>query len=331
MNAPNLSPLLQRFFVDRLIGQLGASSHTVASYRDTFRLLLRFAAKRLKRAPSDLRLENLDAPFLGKFLEHLERDRHNSIRTRNNRLFALHAFFRYVSLCEPAFALHCQRVLAIPAKRYVRAPVEFLTEEETAALIVAPNPETWIGRRDKALLLVALQTGLRNSEITSLRQKDVELGTGAHVRCLGKGRKMRCTPLRKDVVAVLKQWLSEQAPDPDGPLFPSSSGGFLSADALQRLVTRHAKSALQVCPSLTKKTVTPHTLRHTVAMRLLWCGVDLTVIALWLGHESTETTQIYLHADMRLKERALAHAAADGVTPDRYRPPDTLLSFLESL
>ena len=331
MNALNLSPLLQGFFTDRLLGQLGASSHTVASYRDTFRLLLRFAAKQLKREPSELRLEDLDASFLGKFLEHLERDRQNSIRTRNNRLFALHAFFRYVSLCEPAFVLHCQRVLAIPAKRYTRAPVEFLSEEETAALVAAPNLGTWIGRRDRALLFVAVQTGLRNSEITSLRQQDVELGTGPHVRCLGKGRKMRCTPLGQDVAAVLKQWLSEQAPDPDGPLFPGSGGGFLSADALQRLVTRHVKTARRACPSLTAKTVTPHTLRHTTAMDLLRRGVDSTVIALWLGHESKETTQIYLHADMRLKEQALAHAAADGVTPDRYRPPDALLSFLESL
>jgi integrase/recombinase XerD len=331
MNAPNFAPLLQGFFTDRLLGQFGASPHTVASYRDTFRLLLRFSAKRLKRAPSALRLEHLDVSFLGKFLEHLERDRHNSIRTRNNRLSALHAFFRYVSLCEPAFALQCQRVLAIPAKRYDRAPVEFLTEEETIALVAAPDLGTWIGRRDRAVLLVTVETGLRNSEITSLRQQDVELSIGAHVRCLGKGRKMRCTPLRPNVAAVLKQWLSEQAPDPDEPLFPSSGGGFLSADALQRLVTRHAKTARQACPSLTAKTVTPHTLRHTAAMNLLRRGVDSTVIALWLGHESKETTQIYLHADMRLKEKALAHADAHGVVPDRFHPPDILLSFLESL
>lgn len=331
MNTPNLPLLVQRFFTDRLLGQLGASSHTVASYRDTFRLLLCFSAKCLKRAPSDLHLEDLDVSFLGKFLEHLERDRQNSIRTRNNRLCALRAFFRYVSLCEPAFALHCQRVLAIPAKRYDRGPVEFLTEEETAALVAAPDPETWIGRRDRALLLVNVQTGLRNNEITSLRRRDVELGTGAHVRCLGKGRKTRCTPLRKDVVAVLKQWLSEQGGDPCDPVFPSSRGGFLSADALQRLVARHAKTALRACPSLTAKTVTPHTLRHTAAMALLRSGVDLTVIALWLGHESRETTQLYLHADMRLKERALAHATSCGVAPHRYRPSDTLLRFLENL
>lgn len=331
MNSTSFSSLLQRFFTDRLLGQLGASSHTVASYRDTFRLLLQFAALRLKRAPSDLRLEDLDTSFLGDFLKHLELDRHNCIRTRNNRLFALHAFFRYVSLNEPAYALHCQRVLAIPTKRYERGPVEFLTEKETAALVASPDPDTWIGRRDRTLLRVAVQTGLRNSEITSLRHQDVEFGSGAHLRCLGKGRKMRCTPLRQDIAAVLKQWLSEQSGDPDDPVFPSSRGGPLSADAFQRLVARHAAIARLSCSSLTGKTVTPHTLRHTAAMDLLRRGVDITVIALWLGHESTETTQIYLHADMRLKEQALAHATSNGVAPDRYRPPDSLLTFLESL
>lgn len=331
MNGSSFSSLLQRFFTDRLLGQLGASSHTVASYRDTFRLLLRFAAEHLKRAPSDLRLEDLDASFLGDFLTYLELDRRNCIRTRNTRLSALHAFFRYASLSEPAYALHCQRILAIPAKRYEHSPVEFLTEEETAALVAAPNPEAWIGRRDRTLLLVAVQTGFRNSEITSLRHQDVEFGSGAHLRCLGKGRKMRCTPLRPDIAAVLKQWLSEQGGDPEDSVFPSSRGGPLSADALQRLVARHAAIARRACPSLTGKTVTPHTLRHTAAMDLLRRCVDLTVIALWLGQESTETTQIYLHADMRLKEQALAHATSNGVAPNRYRPPDTLLTFLESL
>ena len=331
MNSPSFSSLLQRFFTDWLLGQLGASSHTVASYRDTFHLLLRFAAECLKRVPSDLRLEDLDASFLGHFLEHLELDRRNCARTRNNRLSALHAFFQYASLNEPAHALHCQRVLAIPTKRYERGPVEFLIEQETAALVAAPGPETWIGRRDQTLLLVAVQTGLRNSEITSLRHQDVEFGSGAHLRYLGKGRKMRCTPLRPDIAAVLKQWLSEQSGDPDDPIFPSSRGGPLSADALQRLVARHAATARRAGPSLTGKTVTPHTLHHTAAMNLLRRGVDLTVIALWLGHESTDTTQIYLHADMQLKEQALSYATSTGVAPNCYRPPDTLLTFLGSI
>jgi integrase/recombinase XerD len=331
MNASRFPSLLQHFFTDRLLGQLSASPHTVAGYRDAFRLLLHFAAEHLGRAPSELRLEELDVSFLGKFLDHLETERRNCTRTRNNRLSALQAFFRYVVFSEPTLALHCQRVLAIPAKRFERAPVEFLTEEETAALIAAPDPRTWIGRRDRALLLVAIQTGLRNSEITSLQRQDVEFGTGAHVRCLGKGRKMRCTPLRPDVATVLKEWLSERGGDPHDPVFPSSRGARLSADAFQRLVARHAVTARQVCRSLTEKRVTPHTLRHSAAMDLLRRGVDLSVIALWLGHESTETTQIYLHADMRLKEQALAHATATGSLPDRYLPPDPLLTFLESL
>lgn len=331
MNAYRLSSLLQRFFTDRLRRQLGASPQTVCSYRDSFRLLLRFAAEQLGREPSKLCLEDLDASFLGKFLEHLELERGNCIRTRNNRLSALKAFFRYVSFSEPALALHCQRVLAIPSKRYERGPVEFLTEKETDALVAAPDPMTWIGRRDRTILLVAVQTGLRNSEMTSLRRKDIEFGAGAHIRCLGKGRKMRCTPLRPDVSAVLKKWLSERGGDPHDHVFPSSRNTRLSADALQRLVARHTATARHACPSLSGKTVTPHTLRHSAAMNLLWHGVDLSVIALWLGHESRETTQIYLHADMRLKEKALAHTNPYGLVPDRYQASDPLLTFLESL
>jgi site-specific recombinase XerD len=331
MSVSSLQSLIQCFFTDRLLKQQGASQYTVAAYRDAFRLLLQFGCKRLGRSPSKLLIEDFDVPFLGQFLQHLELDRGNCTRTRNNRLAAIHAFFQYVAINEPACALQCQRVLAIPSKRYERGPVEFLTEEETAALVAAPNPGTWIGRRDKALLLVAVQTGLRNSEITSLRRQDVEFGTGAHVRCLGKGRKMRCTPLRPDVAAVLKEWLSRQGGAAADPVFPSSNGRRLSADAFQRLVSRHIATARRTCPSLKPKKVTPHTLRHAAAMALLHRGVDLSVIALWLGHESTETTQIYLHADMQLKERALAHATSSGLAPDRFRPPDPLLAFLESL
>ena len=331
MNGPNFPALLQRFFTERLITQQDASPHTIAGYRDTFRLLLKFAAERLARMPSAVRLEELDAEFLEKFLLYLEQDRRNRPRTRNHRLSALHAFFRYVALAEPALGLQCQRILAIPTKRYETGPVEFLTEEEATALVAAPSTQTWVGRRDRALLLVTVQTGMRNSEITSLRSQDVELGTGAHIRCFGKGRKMRCTPLHPDVIAVLGPWLSEQHGEPSDPVFPSSRGGRLSADAFQRLVTRHTATACQTCPSLKAKTVTPHTLRHAAAMALLRRGIDLTVIALWLGHESTETTEIYLHADMQLKERALAHANPSGVAPDRYRPPDRLLAFLEGL
>lgn len=331
MTPANLPACLQRFFTDRLLSQLGASPHTVASYRDTFRLLLVFASERLGSAPSQLRVEDLDAALLGAFLDHLEQERANNAKTRNTRLAALRAFFRFVAYTEPACSLQCQRILAIPTKRYERRSVDFLTEEETAALVAAPDPTTWIGRRDRTLLLVAAQTGLRNAEIRSLRRRDVDLGIGGHVRCSGKGRKMRCTPLRRDVAVALESWLAERSGGQDDPVFPSSRGGFLSADALQRLVARHVVAAGATCSSLAGRSITPHTLRHTTAMTLLRSGVDQTVIALWLGHESAETTQIYLHADMRMKERALAHVDLSGDAPARFRPKDRLLAFLESL
>ena len=331
MSVANLAGHLQRFFTDRLLGQLGASPHTVASYRDTFRLLLKFASKTNRRPASDLRVEDLDVKLVGLFLKHLEEDRGNSARSRNNRLSAIHAFFGYVCLNDPPLAGHCQRVLAMPLKRFERGPVEFLTSEETTALLNAPDATTWLGRRDRILLQVAVQTGLRNSELTKLRREDVQLGGGAHVRCLGKGRKARCTPLRSDVAAGLSEWLAEQPADPATPVFPTATGNAMSSDALQRLVTRHISTAGKACPSLQRKRVTPHTLRHTLAMNLLHRGVDITVIALWLGHESIETTQMYLHADMALKEKALARSTKSKTIPRRYRPPDRLLAFLESL
>ncbi len=331
MTAANLPSLLQRFFTDRLQSQLGVSPHTVASYRDTFRLLLVFASERLGRAPSELRVEDLNTVLLCAFLEHLEHGRDNTPKTRNTRLAALRSFFRFVAFAEPACSLQCQQVLAIPTKRHERLPVEFLSEEETAALVAAPDPAIWIGRRDRTLVLVAVQTGLRNAELRSLRHRDVKLGVGAHVRCTGKGRKTRCTPLRRDVAAALDTWLAERGARPDDPVFPSARGAFLSADALQGLVARHVAAASATCSSLVGRSITPHTLRHTAAMDLLRRGVDLTVIALWLGHESVETTQIYLHADMRIKERALAHAEPSGAVPARFRPKDRLLAFLQSL
>jgi site-specific recombinase XerD len=331
MTAANLPALVQRFFTERLRAQIGASPHTVASYRDTFRLLLIFASARLARAPSKLRLEDLDAPLIGAFLDHLEKERTSTPRTRNVRLTAVRAFFRFIAFAEPAHSLQSQQVLSIPNKRHERSTVEFLAEEEMVALVAAPDATMWIGRRDRTLLQVAVQTGLRNAEIRTLRRRDVDLGVGAHVRCFGKGRKTRCTPLRRDVATALGAWLVERGGGPDDPVFPSSRGACLSADALQALVSRHVATAAAKCSSLVGRSITPHTLRHSAAMELLRRGVDLTVIALWLGHESIETTQIYLHADMRLKERALGHADPSGATPPRFRPPDSLLAFLQSL
>jgi integrase/recombinase XerD len=331
MTAATLPALIQRFFIDRLLSQLGASPHTVASYRDTFRLLLAFASKRLGQPPSRLSIEDIDVTLVANFLENLEQERANGAKTRNTRLAAIRAFFNFVAYAEPACSLHCQRVLTIPTKRHERKPVDFLSEEETAALMAAPDSTTWLGRRDHLLLLVATETGLRNAEIRSLRWRDVDLGPGAHVRCSGKGRKTRCTPLRREVAAAIETWFAECNGDLDEPVFPSSRGGFLSADALQRLVVRHVVTATAKCSSLTGRSITPHTLRHTTAMSLLRRGVDQTVIALWLGHESVETTQVYLHADMRLKERALGNADPSGAPPKRFKPSDPLLAFIRSL
>ena len=331
MISSSFPALLQSFFTQRLFEQRSSSGHTIAGYRDAFRLLLRFAAEQLDKTPSNLLLEDLDASFIGQFLEHLERDRGNTARTRNARLAAVHSFFRYVALEEPAHALLCQRVLAIPNKRHERRLIEFLHREEIDALVAAPNPSTWIGRRDRTFLIVAVQTGLRVSELIGLRCQDVVLGTGAHVQCVGKGRKQRGTPLREEAAAILASWLRERNGLPQDPVFPSIRGGPLSRDAIERLVTKYANAAQQSCPSLNHKKVTPHVLRHSAAMDLLQHGIDRSVIALWLGHESVETTQMYLHADLRLKEQALSRTTPLGVKPVRYRPDDPLLAFLEGL
>ncbi|MCA1677474.1 MAG: site-specific integrase [Actinobacteria bacterium] len=326
-----LAPTLEAFLSERLIGQRQASPHTVASYRDTFVLLLAFAQEQTGRPPSRLKLEDLDAALIGAFLEHLEQHRHNSARTRNARLSAVHSMFRFAALRHPEHAALIARVLAIPPRRSDKPLVTFLTNPEVDALLAAPDRSQWIGRRDHALLLLAIQTGLRVSELTGLRCRDVSLGRGPHTRCEGKNRKERVTPLTTQTVAVLRTWLAEQHSDPADPLFPASHGGRLSRDAVERLLTKHAKVAERSCPSLNGKRVSPHTLRHTSAMRLLHAGVDTTVIALWLGHETTRTTDIYLHADLALKEKALARTTPPNTRPGRYRASDSLLAFLASL
>jgi integrase/recombinase XerD len=330
-SASNFPALLEAFFTDRLMHQRQASPHTIASYRDTFRLLLQYAQRRLRKAPSELTMAELDTPLLGAFLEHLEQERDNSARSRNVRLAAIHSFFRYVALHEPQHSALAHRVLAMPSKRYVRHPIEFLTPVEVEALLAAPQLNTWAGRRDRALLLLAVQTGLRAAELIGLRCQDIVLGAGAHVRCLGKGRKLRSTPLRKDSVAVLRSWLRERQGEPSDPAFPNARGAALSHDGLQYLLNKHLTSAQQHCPSLTRKRVTPHVLRHSLAMDLLHHGADRSIIALFLGHESVETTSIYLHADLKLKEQTLARTVATSMKPTRYRPDDRVLAFLRSL
>jgi len=329
--APNFATLLESFFTRRLMTQRQASPHTIASYRDTFRLLLRFAQQRLRRAPSDLELADVDAPLVLAFLGDLEQRRGASARTRNLRLTAIHSFFRYVAFESPAHAAQVQRVLAIPSKRFTRSLVNYLSRPEVDALLAAPDRCTWSGRRDHALILLAVQTGLRLSELTGLRREDVSVAAGSHVRVIGKGRKERCTPLSKATRAVMTSWLREPLKSPDQPLFPNAQGGRLSSHGVHYLLAKHVAAATSPCPSLAGKRVTPHVLRHTTAMDLLQAGVDQALIALWLGHESIETTQMYLDANLALKEQVLAKTTPPGGKPGRYRPDDKLLAFLTSL
>jgi len=327
----HLPGLIEAFFTDRLIRQRQASPNTIASYRDSFCLLFKFAKQRLNKEPSNLSIEDLNAAFIGSFLNHIEKDRGNCARSRNLRLAAIHSFFKYIALQDPNHSALIQRVLAIPTKRYERKLIDYLTKPEIKALLAAPDQTTWGGRRDSALLHLAIQTGLRVSELVGLTCKDIVLDSGAHVRCKGKGRKERCTPLGKKLMSIVRSWLRERSGRPDDPLFPNRRGGFLSRDGVEYLLAKHVAVAGQTCPSIRKKRVSPHVLRHTAAMELLQHGVDLMVIALWLGHESPDTTQIYVQANLKMKEKALAKTMPVNVKPGRYQPKDQLLAFLKSL
>lgn len=326
-----VAPILQKFFTDRLLAQRQVSPDTVAAYRDTFRLLLGFIAETKKLTPASLDFTDLDAPTIGAFLTHLEIVRGNTVRSRNARLAAIHSLFKFAAFEHPEHAELISRVLAIPQKRFDRAIVAFLSKEEVEAILSVPDRGTWIGRRDHALLTLAVQTGLRVSELTGLRREDVILATGPHVRCRGKGRKQRSTPLTAGTVTTLREWFKAVDAPPGSPLFPSRHGTPLSTDAVEWLVTKHATAAATRCPSLATKRVTPHVLRHSAAMFLREAGVDISVIALWLGHESIASTQIYMHADLSIKQRALDKTTPLATAPNRYRPPDSLLAYLDTL
>lgn len=327
----SIAPTLQAFFTDRLTGQRQASPRTIAAYRDALRLLLEFVHQQKGTTPSRLDWDDLDATTISAFLNHLETQRHNSVRTRNVRLTAIRSLFSYAALRHPEHALLIQRVLAIPPKRFDKRIVTFLTPPEIEALLAAPDQSRWEGRRDRALMLLAIQTGLRVSELTSLNCADITLGAGANVRCEGKGRKQRGVPLTRPVEALLHAWLRERAGRPGDPLFPTRAGRRLSRDAIAQRVSTHTTTAAKRCPSLQGKPVHPHVLRHTCAMTLLQAGVDTSVIALWLGHAGVRSTDAYVHADMSIKEKALALTTPASARPGRYRPPDKVLSFLESL
>jgi len=326
-----LAPALQAFFTDRLMTQRAASPNTIAAYKVTFRLLLGFASQRTGKTPSALDIAELDAPLVAAFLDHLERDRRNRTATRNNRLAAIHSLFGYLALQHPEHAATIQRVLAIPTKRTEHNLVTYLTDAEVDALLDACDLTTWTGRRDHAMFALTIQTGLRISEVAGLTRQDVTLNAGAHVHTVGKGRKERRTPLVPTTRAIVKAWLDERSGAPTDPLFPTITGKRLSRDAIERRLAHHVTVAGANCPSIQAKSVTMHTLRHTAAMRLLLAGNDVTVIALWLGHEQISTTNIYLHADMTHKQRAIDRAKPFAAKPGRYRPPDALLAFLEGL
>jgi site-specific recombinase XerD len=327
----SFSALLQAYFTDRLMGQRSASPHTIANYRDAFRLLIAFAERWLKKPPTKLTFADLDAPFILRFLNSLEKERGNKPQTRNCRLAGIHSFFTYAALQEPASGAMAQRVLAIQGKRCVKKPVGYLPRAEMNALLDAPDQTTWSGRRDRTWLLLTLETGVRVSELIGLRWQDVVMGTGAHVTCTGKGRKTRCIPLRKEAKAAMRAWQREQDGQPEGPVFPNARGHAFSRDGIAYLLAKHVNTASAKCPSLKNKRVSPHVLRHSTAMNLLQHGVDRSVIALWLGHESLETTQVYLHANLALLEQALAKTEPFKGRPRRYHPPDQLRAFLESL
>ena len=328
---PNFGILLERFFTQRLMQQRQASAHTIASYRDTFKLLLQFVQKHLRKAPSALALDDIDASLVMAFLDEMERARSITARTRNLRLTAVHSFFRFTAFEAPTHSAQIQRVLAIPAKRFTRALVPFLSRQEVDALLAAPDQQTWSGRRDHALLLMAVQTGLRLSELTSLKHDNLHVGVGAHVRVIGKGRKERCTPLSKNTRAVLAAWAREPPLTEGQPLFPNARGGNLSSHGVHYLLNKHVRTAAVNCPSLNNKRVSPHVLRHTTAMDLLQEGVEQSTIAMWLGHESIETTQIYLDADLAMKQAVLDKTTPPEGKPGRYRPDDPLLAFLKGL
>lgn len=326
-----IAPTLQSFFTERMITQRNASPRTVASYRDTFRLLLAFAAERTSKQPCELDIDDLDAELIGSFLNHLEQDRSNSPRTRNARLAAIHSLYRYAALRHPEHLHTIGRVLAIPFKRHQQNTVNYLNRDEVKALLASPDRATWLGRRDHALLMLAILTGVRVTELVTLCVSDVSLDTGAHIKVTGKGRKRRTATLTRETTAVLREWLKEREGQPEDPLFPTRQGQPLTRFGIGILLSKHVATAAAGCPSLKTKRVTPHTLRHTNAMLLRAGGADISEIALWLGHESVKTTYIYQQADPALREQAVARLAPIGTKPGRYRPTDKLLAFLEGL
>jgi integrase/recombinase XerD len=330
-SAPSFAALVQEFFCQRLMAQRNASPETVASYRDTFRLLLGFAEERLKKTPSDLAIRDLDPSLVLDFLDHLEQRRGNGVRTRNLRLTAIRSFMKFVSHRDPSVLQTVQRVLAIPSKRFDRPLIGYLSRDEIDAIIAAPATDRWSGRRDRVLFATLYNTGARVSEIIGVRRRDLSLNGSPFIQLHGKGRKDRSVPLWRTTSTALQQWLTTLAASPDQPVFPNRAGSTMSRSGVEDRLDRAVRAATEKCPTLRDRRVSPHTVRHATAMHLLQAGVDLTVIALWLGHESPTTTHLYVEADLRMKQQALEKVQPAHVGAVRYRPTDKLLAFLEGL
>jgi len=326
-----LADLIESFFLERLMSQRHASHNTIASYRDTFRLLFQFVWKRSGKTPSNLCFEDLSPQCIVDFLGDLEKNRSCAARSRNQRLTAIRSFFQYASFKIPEKSGMIQQVLSIPKKRHDRSLIDFLNQNEIEALLAIPDQNSWIGRRDHLLLSTAIHTGLRLSEITGIRWSNVALGHGAHIKVVGKGRKERAIPLSKQLAAQLASWRKSEKAAIGDPVFPTQHGPKMSADAFQRMLSKYVSKARERCPSLRQKRVSPHVLRHSTAMRLLQSGVGQPLIALWLGHESVETTQIYLNADLKMKEKVLAKTAPLKGSYKKFQPSDRLMGFLQGL
>ena len=330
-SSPGFPVLVQEFFCQRLIAQRNASPRTVTSYRDAFRLLLSYAEKRLHKTPAALHLADLDASLVLNFLNHLEGERGNSPRSRNLRLTAIRSFMRFASWRDPTALPTAQGVLAIPTKRFDRPILSYMSREEIDAVLAAPDPARWSGRRDRVLFATLYNTGARVSEIVGVQRRDLALDRSPFVRLHGKGRKERSVPLWKTTAEALRNWLAHVPEAPEQPVFPNRAGSALSRSGVEDRLERAVRAAAATCPTLRERRISPHTVRHTTAMHLLQAGVDLTLIALWLGHESPTTTHLYVEADLEMKERALAKVQPPDTSPGRYRPGDRLLAFLESL
>jgi len=328
---PTFPKILQDFFCIYLMDQKNVSSQTVVSYRDTFRLLLLFIRELRFREPSDLALADINADLTLKFLNYLEKERGNCTQTRNARLAAIRSFMKYAALRDPGSLANAESLLAIPLKRSERRLVGYLSREEMDAILKAPSPSTWSGQRDRVMFTVFYNTGARVSEICQLCVSDVDLEDSRSVKLHGKGRKERRIPLWKGTLSQVRQWLPRIDTKSTAPIFPNRKGGRMTRSGIEDRLEKAVAAALKICPSLKSKRVSPHVLRHTTAMHLLQSGVSESVIALWLGHESVTTTHRYVEADLAMKERALSRLQEPTSTAVRYKPADSLLSFLEAL